>query len=71
MKIADIFSPVKLVNVNEAKKLIEEKKEGEVALIDVREPEEYENGHLPGAQLVPLSSLLGCPDENQRLQRGL
>jgi rhodanese-related sulfurtransferase/rubrerythrin len=58
MKIADIFSWVKLVNVNEAKKLIEEKKEGEVALIDVREPEEYENGHLPGAQLVPLSSLL-------------
>jgi rhodanese-related sulfurtransferase/rubrerythrin len=58
MKIADIFSPVKSVNVNEAKKLIEEKKEGEVALVDVREPEEYEDGHLPGAQLVPLSSIL-------------
>lgn len=58
MRVTDVFSPVKSVSVNEAKKLIEEKKEGEVALVDVREPEEYEKGHLPGAQLVPLSSIL-------------
>lgn len=58
MKVTDVFSPVKSINVNEAKKLIEEKKEGEVALVDVREPEEYKDGHLPGAQHVPLSSIL-------------
>lgn len=28
-----------------------------VAVIDVREPAEYAEGHVPGAQLVPLSQL--------------
>jgi rhodanese-related sulfurtransferase/rubrerythrin len=58
MKIADIFSKVETVNAEEAKRMLSEKKEGELALIDVREPEEYEEGHLPGAQHVPLSNLL-------------
>ena len=30
---------------------------GDVELIDVREPAEYERGHLPGAKLIPLSGL--------------
>ena len=27
-------------------------------VIDVREPDEYESGHIPGAILVPLSTVL-------------
>lgn len=30
---------------------------GVTPLIDVREPDEYEAGHVPGAVLVPLSSV--------------
>jgi len=33
---------------------------GEVVLIDVREPEEHHEEHIPGAILVPLSSLDPC-----------
>jgi rhodanese-related sulfurtransferase/rubrerythrin len=43
--------------------LLSEKKEGEVTLVDVREPQEYEAGHLPGAQLIPLSQLLDRKNE--------
>ncbi len=28
-------------------------------LLDVRQPEEYESGHIPGAHLVPLHELAG------------
>lgn len=35
----------------------------EVAVIDVRTPEEYEGGHVPGAVLIPVDSLYGRTDE--------
>lgn len=31
--------------------------EGEVFILDVREPDEFEEGHIPGACLIPLGSL--------------
>jgi rhodanese-related sulfurtransferase len=31
--------------------------EGGVTVLDVREPEEYQDGHIPGAVLVPLRTL--------------
>ncbi len=33
-------------------------KKGNVDVIDVREPEEYEEGHIPGAVLAPISEFL-------------
>jgi rhodanese-related sulfurtransferase/rubrerythrin len=54
--------------------------EASYALIDVRQPEEYEGGHIPGARLVPLSELMNHASEleglsNRRLvfycQRGM
>jgi rhodanese-related sulfurtransferase len=33
-----------------------------VTLIDVRTPEEYEGGHIPGARLVPLSKIVHLDD---------
>lgn len=45
------------MTADEAKKLLADKKKGEVALIDVREPREYEEGHVPGALLMPMSEL--------------
>jgi rhodanese-related sulfurtransferase len=34
------------------------KAEGPVALVDVRQPEEYEAGHVPGAKLIPLADVV-------------
>jgi rhodanese-related sulfurtransferase len=32
---------------------------GAAAVIDVRQPEEYDAGHVPGARLIPLSEIAG------------
>ena len=32
--------------------------EGGVPLVDVRQPEEYEAGHVPGAKLIPLADVV-------------
>ena len=34
-------------------------------VVDVREPDEYESGHIPGAILVPLSTVLSNTSEFQ------
>ncbi len=34
------------------------RREGEYLLIDVRQPEEYEQGHIPGAKLIPVIELV-------------
>jgi rhodanese-related sulfurtransferase len=40
------------IDKNEIKKLINKK---EIELIDVREVDEYESGHIPGVKNIPLS----------------
>ena len=48
-------SPMPAMNVQE---LSEKLKDGKRPLVlDVREPEEYQAGHIAGAQLVPLGTL--------------
>lgn len=42
------------VTAEEAKELIDNK---EVMILDVRTPEEYEEGHIPTATLIPLQEL--------------
>jgi len=37
--------------------------DGEVQVIDVREPNEYAEGHIPGVTLVPLNTLLARPQQ--------
>lgn len=39
------------------KKYMSEHSDGEYLLLDVREPQEYEQAHIPGAQLLPLGQL--------------
>ncbi len=41
----------------EFKKFVKEKKEDSYVLIDVREPEEYEEEHIPGSVLIPLREI--------------
>ena len=40
------------------KQYIEENKEGEYFLVDVRQPDEYVRGHIPGANLIPVRELV-------------
>ncbi|MFB0508630.1 MAG: rhodanese-like domain-containing protein [Thermodesulfobacteriota bacterium] len=58
MKFSDLVPHVKTVDADEARKWLEERPEGSYTLVvDVREPAEYEQGHIPGAILIPLSEL--------------
>ncbi|MFW5876405.1 MAG: ArsR/SmtB family transcription factor [Myxococcota bacterium] len=41
----------------EAEELLRRVKEGEVTVLDVRPPEEYRAGHIPGALSIPLGEL--------------
>jgi rhodanese-related sulfurtransferase len=52
-----LFDPVKALEPDEVKKYISQHPEGTYALIDVRQPGEYEKEHIPGAQLIPLPDL--------------
>ena len=48
-------SNVKNVSAEEAYKLINDNKE--LVILDVRTKEEYDDGHIPGAKLVPVQVL--------------
>lgn len=52
-----LFTPVKSIDAEEAKKFMAEHKEGAYSLLDVRQPGEYETEHIPGAKLIPLPGL--------------
>ncbi len=41
-------------------------KNASVQLVDVREPWEYQKGHIPGAQLIPVSSVFARREELSR-----
>jgi len=58
LKISDLFTRVDKLTVAETKNMIEKKGHDGMTLIDVREPSEYETGHIPGARFVPLSHFL-------------
>ena len=51
MNIADIFTKVTEITADQTKEMIE------VEIIDVRQPAEYERGHVTGAKHIPLSTL--------------
>ncbi len=57
MRFSDLFSQVKTMDADASRKWLEERPDGSYTLLDVREPEEYEAGHIPGAVLIPLSDL--------------
>jgi len=57
ISLKKLFTPVKSMNADEAKKFIAEHEEGAYTLLDVRQPGEYEIEHIPGARLIPLPGL--------------
>jgi rhodanese-related sulfurtransferase/rubrerythrin len=57
MGVMDYFKPVSTWTVQKVRDFIDSSKEGEYNLVDVRQPGEYEQGHLPGARLIPVGQL--------------
>jgi len=57
MKVACAVDKIKALKPKELKTILDNDKSGEYLLVDVRQPEEYEEGHIPGAILIPLGEL--------------
>jgi sulfur-carrier protein adenylyltransferase/sulfurtransferase len=57
MRIADYFRKVNSMSVGEVREFLKNKNIDEYNLVDVRQPKEYERGHIPGARLVPVGEL--------------
>jgi rhodanese-related sulfurtransferase/rubrerythrin len=54
---------------SEVKAVLDKDKKGEFLLLDVRQPEEYEAGHIPGAMLIPLGELEARQEELVRSKK--
>lgn len=57
MQLRKLFTPVSSLDADEAKAYMAGRREGDYTLLDVRQPGEYEDSHLPGAKLLPLPQL--------------
>jgi rhodanese-related sulfurtransferase len=57
MDLLKYFKPVESMTAEEAREFMKGKSPDEYNLIDVRQPAEYEHGHLAGAQLIPVAEL--------------
>jgi rhodanese-related sulfurtransferase/rubrerythrin len=57
ISLKKLFTPVKSIDSEEAKTFMAERKASAYTLLDVRQPKEYEDEHIPGAKLIPLPGL--------------
>ncbi len=57
MGIFDYFKPVRSMTSEQVREFLKGHNPEDYNLIDVRQPREYENGHLPGAKLIPVGQL--------------
>jgi rhodanese-related sulfurtransferase/rubrerythrin len=62
--VKKLFTPVTSMDPEEAKAYIAGHPEGTYTILDVRQPGEYQETHIPGARLIPLPRL---PDAYQEL----
>jgi len=64
MSVFDYFKPVLTWPAQKVREFLSQESHEEYNLVDVREPKEYEQDHLPGAQLIPVGKL---PDRLREL----
>lgn len=53
--------PFQRIDVGTARQMMES---GGVRIIDVREPNEFAQGHVPNAELIPLGQILAKPQDH-------
>jgi rhodanese-related sulfurtransferase len=63
MELKKLFTPVNSMDAAEAREYMASHREDEYTILDVRQPGEYEESHLPGARLIPLPQLAGAYEE--------
>ena len=59
-----LFTPVESIDADQLRTYLAEHKEGTFTLLDVRQPGEYKQAHIPGAKLIPIAQL---PDRMREL----
>lgn len=57
MRIGCSEQDIKEMTPEQLKTILDSDKKGEYQLLDVRQPEEYKGGHIPGAVLIPLGEI--------------
>ncbi len=57
IELKKLFTPTQSMDADNARQYMEGHQEGTYTLLDVRQPWEYEEDHIPGAKLVPLGDL--------------
>ena len=60
MPTKDEREPFYRITISEAKEMMND---GETVVIDVRNPDEYQGGHVPGATLIPVNSVFARREE--------
>ncbi|MGP8050061.1 MAG: rhodanese-like domain-containing protein [Desulfobaccales bacterium] len=60
VRLARLFQPVQSLDAKAAKDYMARHREGDYLILDVRQPGEYQEAHLPGARLLPLPELPGA-----------
>lgn len=66
MRWKQFFTPVQSMSPDEARDYLSDKTLQDVTILDVRQPGEYEEGHIPGAKLIPMAALTDSLDEIDR-----
>jgi rhodanese-related sulfurtransferase len=66
MGLFDYFKPVPTMAADEVIAFIKERGADAYNLVDVRQPGEYESGHIPGAHLIPVAERRGRLQELDR-----
>lgn len=69
MKLACAVEEIRRLRPDEIKAILDSDSRGEYLLLDVRQPEEYQAGHIPGAMLIPLGELEARQGELDRDRR--
>ncbi len=57
MKWMQFLTPVKSIDFKETQEMVATAKADEIIILDVRQPNEYRQSHIPGATLIPLPEL--------------
>jgi hypothetical protein len=57
MKWLQFLTPVQSIDFKETQDMIASARSDEIIILDVRQPNEYKQSHIPGATLIPLPEL--------------
>ena len=63
VNLRKLFTPVTSMTAEEAREFVANHEEGSYTLLDVRQPREYEESHIPGSKLIPLPELADSLDQ--------